>query len=50
MWHSVPMTQGYTYGITYIDNHNKTVFNGSDLGKAYSAKAILDRFSATDKK
>lgn len=41
--------QGYTYGITYIDNQNKTVFNGSDLGKAYSAKAILDRFSATDK-
>ena len=42
--------QGYTYGITYIDNQNKTVFNGSDLGKAYSAKAILDRFSATDKR
>jgi hypothetical protein len=41
--------QGYTYGITYIDNKNKAVFNGSDLGKAYSAKAILDRFSATDK-
>jgi hypothetical protein len=41
---------GYTYGITYIDNQNKTVFNGSGLGKAYSAKAILDRFSATDKK
>jgi hypothetical protein len=42
--------QGYTYGITYIDNNNKTVFNGSDLGKAYSAKAILDRLSATDKR
>ncbi|MDB5089260.1 MAG: relaxase [Mucilaginibacter sp.] len=42
--------QGYTYGITYIDNQNKTVFNGSDLGKAYSAKAILNRFSATDKR
>jgi hypothetical protein len=42
--------QGYTYGITYIDNQNKTVFNGSDLGKAYSAKAILDRFSITDKR
>ncbi|MES2277319.1 MAG: relaxase/mobilization nuclease domain-containing protein [Bacteroidota bacterium] len=41
--------QGFTYGITYIDNNNKTVFNGSDLGKAYSAKAMLDRFSATDK-
>jgi hypothetical protein len=42
--------QGYTYGITYIDNHNRTVFNGSDLGKAYSAKTILERFSATDKR
>lgn len=42
--------QGYTYGITYINNNNKAVFNGSDLGKAYSAKAILDRFSATDKR
>jgi hypothetical protein len=31
-------------------NHNKTVFNGSDLGKAYSAKAILERFSTTDKR
>jgi hypothetical protein len=41
--------QGYTYGITYIDNRNKTAFNGSDLGNAYSAKAILERFSATDK-
>ncbi|HEY4195779.1 MAG TPA: relaxase/mobilization nuclease domain-containing protein [Mucilaginibacter sp.] len=42
--------QGYTYGITYIDNNNKAVFNGSDLGKAYSAKAILGKFSATDKR
>jgi hypothetical protein len=42
--------QGYTYGITYIDNHNKTVFNGSDLGKVYSAKAMLEMFGATDKR
>jgi hypothetical protein len=41
--------EGYTYGITYIDNNHKTVFNGSDLGKAYGARAMLDRFSATDK-
>lgn len=41
--------QGFTYGITYIDNKNKTVFNGSDLGKAYSAKAIMIRLSITDK-
>ncbi len=31
------------YGITYVDHKNKTVFNGSDLGKEYSAKAILER-------
>ena len=33
---------GQAFGITYVDHINKTVFNGSDLGKAYSAKAILD--------
>jgi hypothetical protein len=34
---------GRLYGITYIDQRNKTVFNGSDLGKAYSAKAIEEK-------
>ncbi|WP_299289678.1 relaxase/mobilization nuclease domain-containing protein [uncultured Mucilaginibacter sp.] len=41
--------QGLTYGVTFVDNKNKTVFNGSDLGKAYSAKAISERFSNQDK-
>jgi hypothetical protein len=41
--------QGFTYGVTFIDNNNKTVFNGSDLSKAYSAKALLERFSTVDK-
>lgn len=36
-------TDGYTYGVTYVDHRNRTVFNGSSLGKRYSAKAILDR-------
>jgi hypothetical protein len=40
--------QGFTYGVTFIDNRNKTVFNGSDLG-AYSAKAMIERFGTTDK-
>ncbi len=35
------------YGVTFVDNHSKTVFNGSDLGKAYSAKALLERISDT---
>lgn len=34
--------QGILYGITYIDHTTKTVFNGSTLGKNYSAKAILE--------
>jgi hypothetical protein len=32
------------YGITYIDHKDKCVFNGSDLGKSYSAKGILEHF------
>jgi hypothetical protein len=32
------------YGITFIDHNNKIVFNGSDLGKSYTAKAITDQF------
>jgi hypothetical protein len=34
---------GIIYGITYIDHQTKSVFNGSDLGKSYSAKMILER-------
>jgi hypothetical protein len=34
---------GKIYGITFVDNQTKCVFNGSDLGKQYSAKGILDR-------
>jgi hypothetical protein len=33
------------YGITYVDHKTKSVFNGSDLGKEYSAKAILEKCS-----
>lgn len=35
------------YGITYVDHHTKCVFNGSDLGKPYSAKMILERARTT---
>lgn len=34
---------GVIYGITYIDHQTKVVFNGSDLGKQYSAKAMQER-------
>lgn len=35
--------EGKVYGITFVDNLNRVVFNGSDLGKQYAAKAIMDR-------
>lgn len=35
--------EGQIYGITYIDHQTKNVFNGSSLGKEYSAKAIMER-------
>jgi hypothetical protein len=41
--------QGFTYGATFIDHKNKTVFNGSDIGREYSAKKLMERFSTTDK-
>jgi hypothetical protein len=34
---------GVIYGITYIDHQSKCVFNGSDLGKQYSANQIQER-------
>jgi Relaxase/Mobilisation nuclease domain len=33
------------YGITFVDNTTKCVFNGSDLGKGYSAAAIQSRLA-----
>lgn len=34
---------GSVYGITFIDNATRVVFNGSDLGKAYSAKPFTEK-------
>ncbi|RZM30170.1 MAG: relaxase [Pedobacter sp.] len=39
---------GLIYGLTFVDHRHRTVFNGSDLGKAYSAKAVTERFSDRD--
>jgi hypothetical protein len=40
--------EGRVYGITYIDQYKKSVFNGSDLGKEYAANAINERLVAKD--
>ncbi len=36
-------SEGMLYGITYVDHQTQCVFNGSTLGKLYSAKAIQER-------
>lgn len=36
---------GRMYGVTFIDNQSRVVFNGSDLGKGYSANGITERLA-----
>ncbi len=43
-------TEGRLYGITFVDNQNKVVFNGSDLGKGYSAAALQSRLATGNEK
>lgn len=38
---------GIIYGITYVDHRTKSIFNGSSLGKPYSANGIQARCRAT---
>jgi hypothetical protein len=38
-------SEGLIYGVTYVDHQTKCVFNGSDLGKGYSAKGLQERCS-----
>lgn len=40
--------QGRLYGLTYIDHKTKCVFNGSSLGKTYSASGIEERCGVKD--
>jgi hypothetical protein len=42
-------TEGRIYGITFVDNKNKCVFNGSDLGKDYSISALQNKFAGVVK-
>ncbi|MBK8088832.1 MAG: relaxase/mobilization nuclease domain-containing protein [Chitinophagaceae bacterium] len=39
---------GRLYGITFVDNQTKAVFNGSDLGKGYSAAALQSRLATVN--
>ncbi|MEJ5996572.1 relaxase/mobilization nuclease domain-containing protein [Pedobacter sp. Du54] len=39
---------GLIYGLTFVDHMHRTVFNGSDISKAYAAKAITGMFSDRD--
>lgn len=41
-------SSGLIYGATFIDHKNRVVFNGSELGKGYSARAITQRLSHSD--
>ena len=42
--------EGFIYGITYVDFKTKCVFNGSDLGKEYSATALMERCNVQTEK
>lgn len=42
--------EGRIYGFTFIDNKAKNVFNGSDLGKSYSANHLLEKLKADPRK
>ncbi|MGE9310435.1 relaxase/mobilization nuclease domain-containing protein [Niabella sp. CJ426] len=37
------------YGVTFVDHRSMSVFNGSDLGKNYSAAQLLARLTTDDK-
>ena len=41
---------GQVYGLTYVDHGTKSVFNGSDLGKKYSAKGIQEELQRSPEK
>ncbi|MEO8173493.1 MAG: relaxase/mobilization nuclease domain-containing protein [Sediminibacterium sp.] len=36
-------SEGRIYGITFVDNKNRSVFNGSELGKEYSIAGLTEK-------
>ena len=42
--------EGRMYGVTFVDNINKCVFNGSDLGKYYSVAGLQSRLTDNENK
>jgi hypothetical protein len=40
-------TEGKLYGITFVDNQNRSVFNGSEIGRQYSVAGILKQLDAS---
>ncbi len=49
MYYQAKFTRN-VYGLTYIDHINKSVFNGKDIGKEYSAKAVMEKFEGFQQK
>lgn len=41
--------EGRLYGITFVDNNNRCVFNGSDLGKQYSIAGLQAKIAGEQK-
>lgn len=41
---------GLVYGVTFVDHKTKSVFNGSSVGKEYSAKGLQDKLLLNQEK
>ena len=42
--------EGLVYGVTFVDHKSKSVFNGSSVGKEYSAKGLQDKCNSNQLK
>lgn len=42
--------EGRIYGITFVDNQNRSVFNGSQLGKEYSISGLYKQMNSIETK